>query len=165
MVGVSLEEADRRIALQGAIGELGATLETQEAAAFGGLYIEHTPTFRAVAEFTSGATEALQRHVSGTQLEGLVETQQVAYTWLELNMELDSIRRDLGEGSYALDIDTRQNRVEVEVTSLSAFFSLHHARDFELPASAVVVVVDALPTAALDLQAGLGSNARLLTHP
>src|SRR5438477_6436360 len=41
-VGVSIAEADRRLGLQGTIGDLGARLEAREGSTFGGLYITHS---------------------------------------------------------------------------------------------------------------------------
>lgn len=49
---VSYEEALRRLKFQTQVGELDARLTEQEKATFGGLYIEHKPTFRVVVKFT-----------------------------------------------------------------------------------------------------------------
>lgn len=54
---------------------------------------------------------------------------------------------------YALDIDVRTNSVRVEVLAQDA--PALHARGTDLPPSAEIVIVDALPTAAVQLYGGL----------
>lgn len=50
--GVNVDEALRRLKLQEVIGVLSYRLSTEEAVSFGGLYVEHKPSFHIVALFT-----------------------------------------------------------------------------------------------------------------
>ena len=50
--GVTIDEARHRLKLQDVAGELDAELSIKEAETFAGLWIEHTPTFRVIVQFT-----------------------------------------------------------------------------------------------------------------
>ena len=63
--GVSVDEAVRRLGLQGALGAFGALAETSEPETFAGYWIEHEPTFGAVAAFTGDAQATLDRLLDG----------------------------------------------------------------------------------------------------
>ena len=45
-IGISLSEAIHRLTLQNSIGELDVALSQKEAASYGGLWIQHQPSFK-----------------------------------------------------------------------------------------------------------------------
>ena len=55
---VTTDEARRRIALQGEIGRLNASLSSSEKPTSGGLWIQHTPSYAAKVAFTEGMATA-----------------------------------------------------------------------------------------------------------
>ena len=59
-MGVDVEEAMRRLALQDPIGELNATLAARESDTFGGLWVEHQPEYKVVVLFTRNGEETLR---------------------------------------------------------------------------------------------------------
>ena len=72
--GVSLEEAKNRFTLQRLAGELNAVLSDREGRTFAGLWIEHTPQFRVVVQFTRDAQETIARHIQNDDLAEVLET-------------------------------------------------------------------------------------------
>jgi hypothetical protein len=155
MVGVTVAEAASRIDLQDTIGELNARLENEEAATFAGLYVEHSPEYRVVVQFTRDGVKAIRPYVAGGPLESLVQVQEVQYTLERLLQDQASIKAALGDAQYDLDIDLAKNRVEVEVVSTTVFESLASAGQYQLPESATVIAVDHISTPTLLLYGGL----------
>jgi hypothetical protein len=162
--GVTIEEALRRLELQEDVGELRASLVSNEAATFGDLEILHEPSFRVVAYFTQGGEQTIQPYVQGTPLEGIVETRQVGATLAELEAaqaeaisyyEAQGVRFDAG-------IDVTQNRAEIYLTDetraqlRSKKKRTQNAQ--QLPAHVVEVTVDALAAPADDFYAGRAMN-------
>lgn len=82
--GVSLDEATRRLSLQDEVGKLGASLTSGEADTFGGLWIQHTPTFKVKVAFTSNGTESLSRYEKGKALSEALEVVSVDTTYQAL---------------------------------------------------------------------------------
>ena len=67
--GTTLEEAIRRLKLQTTIGELDQQLTSNESETFAGLWIQHEPTFAALARFTRDGENTIQPYISGGDLE------------------------------------------------------------------------------------------------
>ncbi|RZN37674.1 MAG: hypothetical protein EF813_05580 [Methanosarcinales archaeon] len=73
-MGVSTDEALRRLQLQDSIGELNAEISTNEVATFAGLWIEHTPKYRVVVQFTQDSEETIKPYLEQhTELADIVE--------------------------------------------------------------------------------------------
>ncbi|HEY0142618.1 MAG TPA: PKD domain-containing protein [Thermoanaerobaculia bacterium] len=114
--GVSVEEAASRLALHQAIGELDAALAAEEAATFGGLWIEHKPEFRVVVRFTDSAAAArLSERVAGGPLESLIVTRPAQIALAELEKQQKTLRAAGNKAGVAFDsqIDVRTNRLSV----------------------------------------------------
>jgi hypothetical protein len=154
MTGVTLSEAQRRLALQESIGDLGEVLEQQEGDTFAGLYIDHVPEYRLVVQFTRDGAETIRPYVRGQPFEPIVRVEVAEYTWSQLLQDIRGIRSELGVGTYALDVDVPTNRVLVEVLSTTDLDRMG-GDAWEPPKSADVVIVDSLPEPALDLYGGL----------
>ncbi|MYC34370.1 MAG: hypothetical protein F4X64_14495 [Chloroflexi bacterium] len=83
--GVSVAEAQRRLKLQDDAGDLSASLAADEAATFGGLWVQHEPDFRVVARFTEDGEATVRPHIEDGPLADIVEarTATVALSTLE----------------------------------------------------------------------------------
>ena len=98
-VGVSLEEAVRRLQAQATIGILGAELEANEQPTFGGLWIQHTPEYKVIVAFTRDGEETIRPYIAGTSLTDMVEVREVNATLEELRKAQRGVTafiRDLG---------------------------------------------------------------------
>lgn len=71
--GVPLEEAVRRLRLQGPIGALDRELIMEERGTYAGLWIQHEPVYRVIARFTRDGERTIRPYAEGRPLEGLVE--------------------------------------------------------------------------------------------
>ncbi len=71
--GVELSEAIRRLTLQEPIGKLGATLESNEAGALGGFWIQHEREYRVVAAFTKDGEKTMATYVQDGPLLDIIE--------------------------------------------------------------------------------------------
>jgi hypothetical protein len=120
---ISLEEADRGPGAEEDVGHLQERLAAEEAATFGGLWIEHEPTYRVVVAFTQDGPRTLERYVKGTPLEGVVEARKVAVTQAALESAQAAtmaLLQEIGSGANT-GIDIRQNCVSLYVANLKVF--------------------------------------------
>ena len=86
-VGVSVEEAKRRLLLQGTIGKLNAILESNESETFGGLWIDNeSPDYKAIVAFTSDGEETVAPYAEELGLAEIVEVRTVDTSYADLRM-------------------------------------------------------------------------------
>lgn len=153
--GVSLDEAARRLNLQSAAGELGAALEAEESATFGGLWIEHKPEFRVIVRFTDTASgERLASRIAGGPLAGLVDVRPARTPLAELEKQQKALRVAGNKAGvqFESDVDVRTNRMNVYTLDPAALQAkIGHA----LPAGTQVERVSRLTRE----QALMGGNA------
>ena len=119
--GVELSEAIRRLTLQETIGELGATLESNEKGTLGGIWIQNEPEYRIVAAFTKDGEKTMAKYVKDGPLLDLIEVRTVDATLRELKraqQEAGSMVRGLGFQA-ASDINVFENRAEIYVHDLA----------------------------------------------
>jgi CheY-like chemotaxis protein len=111
---VSYEEALRRLKFQTQVGELDARLTEQERATFGGLYIEHKPTFRVVVKFTGadGATTLAKYTQDPAYIPVVAETAYSAL--LDIQSSLAVTLKPLNIKAWT-DIDVKAGRVKLYV--------------------------------------------------
>lgn len=118
-MGVSLEEAQRQLALQEPVGRLGAELQTKERATFCGLWIEHQPRYRVVACFTRDGEQTLRKYVTGGPLQGVAETVQARFSLEELRASQARLAAAIqalpGVALEGSSINVIENRVELFV--------------------------------------------------
>jgi hypothetical protein len=110
---VTEAEAARRIKLQREIGEIGAKIEAQEGAIFGGMYIEHRPTFRVVTKFTANGEATLRRYTQDPTFVAVT----AAHTYGQLKSTQDSLLallKPLNIQSWT-DLDLVSGRVKLYV--------------------------------------------------
>ena len=148
--GVPVAEAQRRIALQRDIGKLGARLESEEAATFGGLYIEHRPAFRAVVKFTANGAATLARYtqdplysaaIAAVPLKEMTDAQRTVYDLLKKAGIESSSRVDVIKGTvefYVPDPAAVQLLQSTGALQLPAFVTLHKALSMDATMEATV---------------------------
>ena len=109
---VSYDEALRRLKLQTQVGELDARLTEQERATFGGLYIEHKPTFRVVVKFTgTNGTATLAKYTQDpAYVPAVAETAYSAL--LDIQNSLAATLKPLNVTAWT-DIDIEAGRVKL----------------------------------------------------
>jgi len=95
--GVTVQEAEGRLARRREIGALNARLEQEQADTFGGMYVEHGPVYRVVVRFTADSAATLARYTqdplfvpeaAAVTVREMVSTQRRVYDLLKaLNIE------------------------------------------------------------------------------
>lgn len=118
-VGVSVDEALRRLQLQPSVGDLEAALAAEESEAFAGLYIDDKQQYRVVIRLTDRkAEERVRARVAGTALEPLIEFRPARFSLLELAAKQQDVRGKSKRAAveYNSDINIIDNKVEVYVT-------------------------------------------------
>lgn len=156
--GVTLEEALRRLDLQETIGDLDAQLTKEEISHFGGLSIEHQPEFQVTLRSTDpkfhGRLDELEQR---TGLVGLLRIEIVDRSLQDLRDEQASAvaaSRQLRVPAD-LDIDIRNNRVELYVTDRTEFNAALSAAESSLSSRVVVREVETLAVDEADIYGGL----------
>ncbi|MBP8251236.1 MAG: hypothetical protein KAX40_02650 [Herpetosiphon sp.] len=139
--GGTQEEAVRRLKLQQPIGDLGATLQEQESATFGGLWIEHTPNFKVVVQLTKGSKGDILKYIYDQQIADVVEIRHAPNTHASLRATQEKMNQ------FAKDINTpiesgivvQSNQVEVYVEHKSDFENRLSKAKKQLPQNVVIV--------------------------
>jgi hypothetical protein len=158
-MGVSTDEALRRLQLQDSIGELNAELSTNEVATFAGLWIEHTPKYRVVVQFTHDSEETLKPYLKQhTELADIVEVRTANVSLADLQ----KAQSDASPSVRALDIPVESginvcnNSVELYMTEAdrSRFDNALQRREIRLPDNVRVITVEALAVNTTDIHEG-----------
>lgn len=138
--GVSRDELLRRADMTDAIGDLGAALERDEAATFGGLWIDSGATFRVVVAFTRDGEATIRRHAAGTPFERDIELRTVERSLASLQKtQSDVIAKLRGLGLvFDAGIDVKTNRIVIDTTDRPAFDAALAKSGYTLPAEVVV---------------------------
>lgn len=155
---VDVSEALRRLHLQEDIGELNAALETQEAATFAGLWIEHEPQYRVVAQFTRDGARTLQRYTANTPLAGLIEVRGARTSYARLIADQNTSDEALSKAGIATNslVDVKRNRVEQRVLDTAAAQATAQRSGIKLPDTVELVKVEKLAAPTADIYGGLG---------
>ena len=142
-LGISVDEAIRRLKLQDPIGTLGAELERLEADTFAGLWIQHEPEYRVVVAFTRNGEETIQPYVENTPLADLIEVRTAEATYEELKAAQREARwlLDELELSSASGINIKENQVELYVTDRSLFNAKLQEANARLPDHVEVITI------------------------
>ena len=145
-LGVSLEEAEHRFLLQSLAGELNAALSDHEGQTFAGLWIEHTPQFRVVVQFTRDAQETIARYIQSDELAEVLEVRTADVSLTELRhaqseamgaIESENIPAESG-------IDVKAGRVKVYVAERDRLDEAIQRGDVSLPDKVDLVTVAAM---------------------
>ena len=146
---VSTEEALRRFQLQDIAGKLGAELSKNETETLAGFWIEHTPEFRIVVQFTRDGEKTIKPYLKQyTELADIVEVRTA-------NVSLANLQRDQADASSSVnalgirvqsDINVYNNSVELYITKAdrSRFDDALQRGEIRLPDTVRVITVEAL---------------------
>ncbi|MDY6911118.1 MAG: hypothetical protein SVM79_01985 [Chloroflexota bacterium] len=134
-MGISVDEALRRLKLQNPIGILGAELERQEADTFAGLWIQHEPEYRIIVAFTRDGERTIRPYIEDSPIAGQVEVRTAEATYEELKSAQREAHRLLDEVGLSVDsgINVMENQVELLVTDRPMFDTTLEEADMQLP--------------------------------
>ncbi len=116
-MGVSLQEAIRRLSLSHHAGDLRGKLEANESETLGGSWIQHEPEFRIVVLFTRDGEETIRPYIEGGPLEGLVDVFPADVTLAQLRTTQEEMIRLMRRAGLPANvgIDEWGNRVLLTV--------------------------------------------------
>ncbi len=162
---VSTEEALRRFQLQDIAGKLDAELSKNETGTFAGLWVEHTPEFRLVVQFTRDGEEIIKPYMKQhAELADIVEVRTA-------NVSLANLQRDQAEASSSVgasgipansNINVYNNTVELFVVKADRgrFDDALQRREIRLPDTVRVITVEALAEHAQDASSSPAAQER-----
>ena len=122
--GVSVEEAKRRLLLQGTIGDLNGILESNESETFGGLWIDNeSPEYEAIVAFTLDGEATVAPYAEELGLTDLVEVRTVDTSYADLQrIQANAtalVEDELGIRAASSTM-VQKNRVEIYVANPDA---------------------------------------------
>ncbi|NQE06398.1 hypothetical protein C5S32_11065 [ANME-1 cluster archaeon GoMg1] len=148
-MNVSVDEAILRFQLQDIAGDLDAELTTNETETFAGLWIEHTPEFRVVVQFTRDGEETMKPYLKKyPEFADIVEVRNTAKVSLA---DLQRAQAMAISSARALDIPVESdinvfnNSVELYMTKSdrSRFDDALQRNEIQLPDKVRVITVEA----------------------
>lgn len=158
---IDIDTAIHRLALQNLAGNLDAALSGNEEDTYAGLWVQHSPQFRIIVQFTREGKETIRPYIENGPLADIVEIREVKYTLKELKAAQVAAKSK----SRNLDIPTNsgvnvfENRAELYVVERSRFdVAMQNAR-MELPPQIKIVTVSELGVEQTAIHAGLRMNA------
>jgi len=148
--GVSTDEALLRLDLQNSFPDLESQLESNEAATFAGLWIQHEPEYKIVVAFTRNGDETIKKYSSsippkvapyievrtaGKSLAGLLDDQAA----LVSSLNRQGIRADSR-------VDVKNNCVSIDIAKEdeARFKAAEQSGELEIPEGTKINVVEGL---------------------
>jgi len=143
--GVTVDEAIRRFKLQDDAGALDAELSSKEADTFAGLWIEHTPEFKIVVQFTHDGKETIRPYIKESMAD-IIEVRTAKVSLVDLENAQEGVVSSLKSLDIPADseIDVRENRVKVYVTDRSQIDNALRDGELSLPDTVDIITVKAL---------------------
>jgi hypothetical protein len=143
--GVTVDEAIRRFKLQDDAGALDAELSSKEADTFAGLWIEHTPEFRIVVQFTRNGEETIRPYIKESMAD-IIEVRTAKASLVDLQSAQSNVLSSVRSLGILADseIDVRENRVKVYVTDRSKIDNALRDGKLILPDNVDIITVEAL---------------------
>jgi streptogrisin C len=136
-------------------GQLQVVLKREESDVFGGLWIEHDPSFAVVIGVLAGHAKELDPYVSSAELTEVVRIEEVEKTYTDLERDLQAARKAALFGAdYGSGIDQSEGRVKIFVESP---FQLESFASVELPESVDVEVLG-IQQPGIDIYGGLSTS-------
>ena len=113
-MGVSLDEALRRFHLQDVAGDLDAKLSVNESETFAGLWVEHSPEFRIVAQFTQDADQTIKPYVT-EELVDILNVQTAKVSLVDLQNTQKELISSLGDLKIPMEteINIYENKIKL----------------------------------------------------
>ncbi len=157
-MGVSLDEALKRFGLQDIAGDLDAELSVKEAETFAGLWLEHTPEFQVIVQFTRNADETIKPYIS-KELADIVEVRTAKWSLVELQKAQDDVISSVSGLDIPVEsgINVFENRVELYVAKAdwARFDEAMQEGKMRLPDNVVVIPVEEMGKPNADIYGGL----------
>lgn len=152
--GVSEDDASKQLAAQDDAGRLQATLLDAEGDVFGGMWIDHDPSFQIVVRALPGSEARIQPYIDQARLTAVTRIEAADYTFQQLEKDQASLNALIpARVNFASGIDISLGRVEVWVDNPADAAALATSG---LPESTVVVVRGLpIPSAQPQIQGGL----------
>lgn len=138
---VDIEEAIRRLELQGRLVDQPMALQQNEASRFGGIFWEHEPEYRLVVLMTDGDEESVREYFDDPDLLEILEVRTVEHTQQELHesqQEVTTLLHDLGVRASS-GTNIQENMVEIYVAQASVVEDALESAGEELPEHVVIV--------------------------
>jgi hypothetical protein len=153
---VSLDEAQRRLNLQKSAGLLDAELSSKEADTFAGLWIQHSPDFRIIVEFTQGGEEKVKPYLT-PDLAKIVEVRSARTSLNDLSSEQEAALLSLKSAGIHADssINVVTNCVEINIPDLVTVKSDLNSVKLKLPDTVKLLPVKSLARPTFDLCGGV----------
>ncbi len=144
---VSVKVAEERLQLQNDAGDLANVLASRETGNFAGLWIEHAPEFKVIAQFVNlpDATRQ-QQYLAGTRLANRFAMRTAQRSLQDLSEDQTFVRTlalQLGL-RVDTDIDVQQNQVYIYALNPSLVDTAFAEAAVRMPASVKVVKTTAL---------------------
>ena len=142
-LGITVEDALRRLQYQPDVGALHVALASSEAETFAGLWIQHDPEYRIVVAFTRNGKRTLRPYIRGKPWADQVEVRTAEATLSELHAALDETMRATGSLGFPVMValNEMENQVEISVSDREWFEEELLRAGIELPEHVALVVV------------------------
>ncbi|PKN95212.1 MAG: hypothetical protein CVU44_00605 [Chloroflexi bacterium HGW-Chloroflexi-6] len=117
-MGISVQEARFRFHIQSIAGELQARLSVDEVETFAGLWIEHSPEFRVVVQFTENPDQKIKPYLT-EELNDVLDVQTAKISLVDLEntqREIWFSLADLGILTES-EIDIPENKIKFFMSS------------------------------------------------
>ncbi len=139
--GLDIQEAMRRLKLQELAGVLDAELAVREQETFAGLWIQHAPQFRIIAQFTRNGEETIRPYVENGLLADIIEIRTAKVSLAELQAAQATAMRAIGDLGISMNsgINLPENRVELYVAEPAQLEAALRKANVQLPGYVVVL--------------------------
>lgn len=156
-LGISVEEAMRRFELQNAAGMLEAELQSKEAATFAGLWLEHTPAFKVVVQFTDATKKDMTPYIQNSKLAAIVEVRTANVALADLEKAQAAALSSAASAGIPVEsgINVQKNRVELYVAERNRLDSAVQKGQIQLSPNVEVITVPSMGTLQADIYGGL----------
>ncbi len=157
-VGISLDEAVKRLQLQDLAGDLEAKLIESEPETYAGMWVENTPKFLFVVLFTRNGQETMNAYIPQA-LSGMVEVRTAKVSLAQLEQTQKEVHTSISNLGIPVesDINVFENRVAIYVT-VADQGKLDEAIEkgkVQLPDDVILIPVQEMGKPATDIYGGL----------
>lgn len=158
---IDLDTAIHRLVLQEVAGNLDAALSEKEDDSYAGLWIQHSPQFRVIVQFTQEGEKTIRPYIENESLADIVDIRVVEYTLKELEVAQIATQLKIRDLDIPADsgINVFENSVELYVVERSRFDAAMQDSEMQLPPQVKVVTVSELSTQETDIYAGLALSS------
>ena len=159
--GIELNEAIRRLQLQEPAGELNAKLLAKESATFAGAWIQHSPDFRIIVQFTETGEKTIQPYIENGPLADIVEIRVATVPLVELEAIQEATWVAVRELNIpvASGVNVFENRVELYVVERQQLDAAIRIANIHLSDRVEIVTVNELGVDEVDIYAGLALSS------